>query len=315
MSSQAQQADRRTGAPWDTGQQGIQIRNLNKSFGKKHVLHDITVNFAPNRVHGLLGANGVGKTTLMSVILNHKFRSSGEILIDGEDPRENAKVLERTCFIHEDQKFHDDDTPASLLRILPTFYPNWDGELARRLASRFHLPMGTRAVKLSRGQRSGLVIVIALAARAPYTFMDEPYLGLDPGHRALFYEEFARAMAEHPRTVILSTHLIDEVSDLLENVVMLEDGRVTVDADIDQARDSAFVLRGLEPVVRELVGGRRILREHRLGNILSVTIDGTATEDDHRRADDANVSVEPVTLQELVAARGMRGADDAERSL
>jgi len=288
---------------------------LNKSFGKKHVLRDITVDFAPDRVHGLLGANGVGKTTLMSVILNHTFRNSGEVLIDGEDPRENARLLERTCFVHEDQKFHDDDTPASLLRILPTFYPTWDTDLAERLASRFKLPMSTRTSKLSRGQRSALAIVISLAARAPYTFMDEPYLGLDPGHRALFYEESARAMAEHPRTVILSTHLIDEVSDLLENVVMIEDGRVTVDADIDDARDSAFVLRGLEPVVRDVVGARRVLREHRLGNILSVTVDGTATAEDRRRADAANVSVEPVTLQELVAARGMRGIDDAEMSV
>ncbi|QBJ22720.1 ABC transporter ATP-binding protein [Kocuria marina subsp. indica] len=273
------------------------------------------MDFAPDRVHGLLGANGVGKTTLMSVILNHTFRSSGEVLIDGEDPRENARLLERTCFVHEDQKFHDDDTPASLLRILPTFYPAWDTDLAERLAPRFKLPMSTRTTKLSRGQRSALAIVISLAARAPYTFMDEPYLGLDPGHRALFYEEFARAMAEHPRTVILSTHLIDEVSDLLENVVMIEDGRVTVDADIDDARDSAFVLRGLEPVVRDVVGARRVLREYRLGNILSVTVDGTATAEDRRRADAANVSLEPVTLQELVAARGMRGTDDAEMSV
>ena len=315
MSSPVRHTDHRESAPGQASGQGIRIRNLNKSFGKKHVLRDITVDFAPDRVHGLLGANGVGKTTLMSVILNHKFRSSGEVLIDGEDPRENARLLERTCFIHEDQKFHDDDTPASLLRILPTFYPAWDTELAERLASRFKLPMSTRTTKLSRGQRSALAIVISLAARAPYTFMDEPYLGLDPGHRALFYEEFARALAEHPRTVILSTHLIDEVSDLLENVVMIEDGRVTVDADIDDARDSAFVLRGLEPVVRDVVGARRVLREHRLGNILSVTVDGTATAEDRRRAEAANISVEPVTLQELVAARGMRGADDAEMSV
>lgn len=315
MSSQTLPAERRTGAPWEDPQQGLQLRNLNKSFGKKHVLREITVDFAPNRVHGLLGANGAGKTTLMSVILNHKFRSSGEILIDGADPRENAKVLERTCFIHEDQKFHDDDTPESLLRILPKFYPDWDAEQADRLASLFHLPMNTRAAKLSRGQRSALAIVIALAARAPYTFMDEPYLGLDPGHRALFYEEFARAIAEHPRTVILSTHLIDEVADLLENVVLIEDGQVTVNADIDQARDSAFVLRGLEPVVRELVAGRRILREHSLGNILSVTVDGVATAEDQRQAERANVSLEPVTLQELVAARGMSGSNAAEGKL
>lgn len=311
MSSPVRHTDHRESAPG----QGIRIWNLNKSFGKKHVLRDITVDFAPDRVHGLLGANGVGKTTLMSVILHHTFRSSGEVLIDGEDPRENARLLERTCFVHEDQKFHDDDTPASLLRILPTFYPAWDTDLAERLAPRFKLPMSTRTTKLSRGQRSALAIVISLAARAPYTFMDEPYLGLDPGHRALFYEEFARAMAEHPRTVILSTHLIDEVSDLLENVVMIEDGRVTVDADIDDARDRAFVLRGLEPVVRDVVGARRVLREYRLGNILSVTVDGTATAEDRRRADAANVSLEPVTLQELVAARGMRGTDDAEMSV
>lgn len=175
--------------------------------------------------------------------------------------------------------------------------------------------MHTRAVKLSRGQRSALGIVIALASRAPYTFLDEPYLGLDPTARTMFYEELARDIAEHPRTMILSTHLIDEVSDLLERVVLLEDGRVALDADIDEARDSAFILRGLDSVVHRVAGARRVLREHRLGNIVSLVVDGSASDADRRLAGELNVSVEPLTLQELVAARGMRGPDTTEMSV
>lgn len=313
MSSPALDIDRPQQSP-GAASGGIRVKNLIKSYRGRPVLRDVTVDFAPGKVHGLLGANGVGKTTLMSVLCNHTFRSSGQVFIDGEDPRENAKILERTCFIHEDQKFHDDHTPASLLRILPGFYPAWDECLAQRLAEQFHLPMGTRAVKLSRGQRSALGIVIGLASRAPYTFLDEPYLGLDPAVRALFYEEFAREQAEHPRTVIMSTHLIDEAADLMENVVVLEDGRVSLAADVDSARNGAFVLRGLENVVRRVVGEQRVLREHRLGRILSAVVEGTATEEVHRRAAENNVAVEPLTLQELIAARGLRGADHREKS-
>lgn len=308
-------AARRQPSPPTSVSGGIRVENLVKDFGRKSVLRGVSLDFAPGRVHGVLGANGVGKTTLMSVICNHVFRTSGTVLVDGLDPRENAPVLERTCFVHEDQKFHDDDTPASLLRILPRFYPGWDAGFAGHLASRFRLPMGTRTVKLSRGQRSALGIVIGLSSRAPYTFLDEPYLGLDPAARTLFYEEFAGDIAEHPRTVILSTHLVDEVADLLERVVLLEEGRVTLDADVDRARESAFVLRGLDSVVHHLVGNRRVLRSHRLGNIVSLVVDGTAHAADRQRAEELNVSVEPLTLQELVAAHGMRGADETESSL
>lgn len=133
-------ADQRQPLPATEAGGGIRIENLTKNYGGKPVLRGLTMDFAPDRVHGLLGANGVGKTTLMSVICNHVFRTSGTVLVDGQDPRENAPVLERTCYVHEDQKFHDDDTPTSLLRILPRFYPGWDAGLARHLAGRFRLP-------------------------------------------------------------------------------------------------------------------------------------------------------------------------------
>ncbi|MDN6792741.1 ATP-binding cassette domain-containing protein, partial [Acidipropionibacterium jensenii] len=196
---------------------GITISSVSKSFGRTEVLHSIDLQLPPNQVYGLLGSNGVGKTTLMSIICNHIFPTSGEVLIDGRHPAENAEILERTCFIHEDQRWHDDFTLDILMRVAPRFFARWSAQTAETLAERFRLPRRTRLKKMSRGQRSALAITISLASRAPYTFLDEPYLGLDPSARSIFYSELLQEISEVPRTVIMSTHLIDEAASLMED--------------------------------------------------------------------------------------------------
>jgi ABC-2 type transport system ATP-binding protein len=290
----------------DTGMPttGIHLNRVSKAYGGTEVLTDVTAYLPPDRIYGLLGANGVGKTTLMSVVCNHTFRTGGTVLIDGADPAENADVLARTCFIREDQPYNDSFKVRDVLGTVPWFYPNWDTALAERLVDRFRLPLGTTCKKLSRGQRSALAIVISLAARAPYTFLDEPYLGLDASARTIFYDELLLAYAEHPRTIIMSTHLIDEAAGLMEEVLVLDGGRIVLRADADEARASAFVARGLDTAVTALVGDREVLSERRLGRILSVTVRGTLTGADEERARAENISIEGASLQELVAALG-----------
>jgi ABC-2 type transport system ATP-binding protein len=284
---------------------GIHVRALHKAYGHLEVISDLDLDLAPGRIYGLLGPNGAGKTTLMSVICNHTFRTSGTVRIDGEDTAENATVLGRTCFIREDQAYNDAFSVAAILATLPAFYPDWDAELAQRLVARFRLPAERRARKLSRGQKSALAIVISLASRAPYTFLDEPYLGLDPTAREIFYSELMADFGAHPRTIVMSTHLIDEAADLMEEVVVLHQGSVVLQAEVEDARRSAYVARGIAEDVREFVAGREVIAERSLGRILSTTVRGELTPLDEQRAARSRISLEPASLQDLIAALGI----------
>ena len=291
--------------PSATETSGIRIQQLHKSYGSLEVLSGLDLTLAPGHIYGLVGPNGAGKTTLMSTICNHTFPSSGTILIDGEDPAENAAVLQRICFIHEDQPYNDAFSVGSILKVMPNFYPDWDEALAERLVSRFRVPVERVPRKLSRGQKSAFAIVISLASRAPYTFLDEPYLGLDPTAREIFYEELLTDFGAHPRTVVMSTHLIDEAADLMEEVVVLHEGEIVLQTDVDAARRSAFVARGLAEEVRAFALDREILSERTLGRILSATIRGQVTADDEDKAAAHRISIEPVSLQDLIAALGI----------
>lgn len=284
---------------------GIVVTGLTKNYGRTEVLRGIDLHLEPGRVYGLLGANGVGKTTLMSVICNHAFRTSGTITIDGQDPRENAPLLARTCFIHEDQRWHDDYTVKHILAALEWFHPAADTDLATRLLDRFGVPRKTALKKLSRGQRSSLSIALSLASRAPYTFLDEPHLGLDATARSIFYEELMREVAERPRTVIMSTHLIDEAAGLFEQVLLMQRGRVEIQADVEEITSSMVVVRGLEDEVDAFVAGREVVSRQSLGRIRSVLLRDRLSDEEIRLAEDRHLSVEPARLQEIVAALGI----------
>ncbi|MDO5644750.1 MAG: ABC transporter ATP-binding protein [Dermabacter sp.] len=284
---------------------GIRLTNVTKSFGKNQVLRGIDLHLEPGKVYGIVGANGVGKTTLMSVICHHMFRSGGQITIDGEDPAENARILERTCFIHEDQRWHDDYKVGDVLKALPAYYPRWQAQRADDLLGRFRVPRQTLLKKLSRGQRSALAISISLASRADYTFLDEPYLGLDPTARVMFYEELVREISEHPRTILMSTHLIDEAVTLMEDVVLMRQGRVAMHGEVESMTARMTTVRGMDTAVAEVVRGREIVSSSTLGRIHSVLIDGELSPEQRARAESLHVSVESPGLQDIVAALGI----------
>lgn len=292
---------------------GIRLDGVTKSFGSQQVLTGIDLELPAGRIYGLLGANGVGKTTLMSLICGHLFANGGRIRIDGENPVENARVLERTCFIREDQRYNDAFSAGQILRMVPHFYRHWSQDVADRLTRRFRLPLRTPSKKLSRGQRTALAVTIALASRAEYTFLDEPYLGLDAAARGIFYEELVTEFAAFPRTVLLSTHLIDEVADILEDVVILDRGTVAVHTDIETANRSAYVVRGPEPQVQAYVSGREVLTRRRIGTVAVATVRGSAGSAETDAATRQHLTVEPAGLQDFVAALGIRSleSDDA----
>src|SRR5689334_14306243 len=171
-----EEADRRVGGrPVSI----IELDHVSKRFGDVTALDDVTVRLEENAIHGLLGRNGAGKTTLMQILTAQAFATSGTVRAFGQDPWENADVLDRTCFIREGQRYPDAFTVRHVLAAGRISFAGWDDDLATELVELFRLRPKQRVKKLSRGQLSAVGVVLGLASRAPLTIFDEPYLGLD----------------------------------------------------------------------------------------------------------------------------------------
>ena len=287
----------------------ISATALGRRYRDQVALNDVSLAIQPGTVTGLLGRNGAGKTTLMRIVTGLEFPTSGAIRVFGEAPAENESVLRRMVFVREDQAYPDLRV-THVIRVASWFYPNWNGDLARQLLADFDLPLGRRIRKLSRGMRSAVGIVIGLAARAELTLFDEPYAGLDAVARQLFYDRLLADFAEHPRTVVLSTHLIDEVADLLEHVVMLDRGRVVLDAPADDVRGTAMTVSGPATAVEEFVAGRPVWRRQRLGARAAVTVAGPLDLTEQARARALHLSLEPLSLQQLLVHAAGSPADE-----
>lgn len=290
----------------------IEVRNLTKRYRETVAVADVSFSIEENTIYGLLGRNGAGKTTIMSILTAQNFATSGDVRVFGEHPYENARVLSRVCFVRESQRYPDDANARHALRMASLFFPNWDQAFADRLAVEFALPMKRRIKKLSRGQLSAVGVIIGLASRAEITFFDEPYLGLDAVARQIFYDRLLEDYAEHPRTVILSSHLIDEVANLLERVIVVDGGRIIMDEETDAVRDRAATIVGDTAAVEAFVEGREVIHREALGRVTSATVLGTLTGDDRLALTRAGLEVSPVSLQQLIVRTTQRAAADAQ---
>lgn len=279
----------------------IEASGLSKQYrGGVRALDDVSIALGPNRIHALLGRNGAGKTTLMQLLTGQLVASAGSMRVLGADPFENADVLGRTCFIQESQRYPDAYKVRDVLAIARRLHRDWDETFEQRLLREFRLPTNRLVKKLSRGQLSSVGIIIGLASRAEVTFFDEPYLGLDAVARRVFYDELLADFAEHPRTVLLSTHLIDEVAALVEHVIVLDEGRVIVDDDAEELRSRAVEVTGRAEQVAAFLVGREVLAEQRLGGLVSATVAGTLDDGMRRELGELDLEVAPVSLQHLV---------------
>ena len=278
----------------------IEVDHLTKRYRETLALDDVTVGFAENTITGLLGRNGAGKTTLMSIITAQNFATHGTVRVFGREPYENADVLSRMCFVRESQQYQDESKPHHAFAAARMFFANWDQQLAESLVEEFRLPTNRTIKKLSRGQLSAVGVIIGIASRAEVTFFDEPYLGLDAVARQVFYDRLLDDYAEHPRTIVLSSHLIDEIAHLVENVVVIDDGRIIVDTDAESLRGEATTIVGARAAVETFTAGRQVIHTDSLGNTVAATVLGALTGADRQALAQAGLDTEAVSLQQLV---------------
>ncbi|MEO8220122.1 MAG: ABC transporter ATP-binding protein [Specibacter sp.] len=293
----------------------VKVENLTRRYRDVQALDGVSFSLEQDKIYGLLGRNGAGKTTLMSILTAQGFASSGSVSVFGEHPYENEKVLSRICFIRESQKYPDDFKPVHAFKAAAIFYKNWDNDWAMQLAGEFQLPLKRRIKKLSRGQLSVVGVIIGLASRAELTFFDEPYLGLDAVARQLFYDRLLADYTKFPRTIVLSSHLIDEVANLLDHVIIIDKGRIIVDDDAENIRGSAINVAGASSRVEAFAAGRNVLHRESIGALMSLTLEGGLTVAERREAQDLGLELGPVSLQQFVirktldteAAQGLEG--------
>ena len=241
------------------------VHDVTMRFREHTALDGVSTTIERDSITGLLGRNGAGKTTLMQLLTGHRVPTVGSVEVFGASPHENDRVLRDICFIREGQRYPDHFRIRDALTAAAMLFPAWDADLAASLLADFDLPARRPIKKLSRGMTSAVGIVIGLASRAPLTLFDEPYLGLDAVARHLFYDRLIADYAEHPRTVVLSTHLIEEISGLLEHVLLIDRGQVLLDADAESLRGSALTVTGPGEKVQAFARRHELLHSESLG--------------------------------------------------
>ncbi|OMD01819.1 ABC transporter ATP-binding protein [Paenibacillus sp. FSL R5-0636] len=277
----------------------VEIKGLTKSYGNVTAIHELSFSLEKNKIYGLLGRNGAGKTTIMHMITAQLFPTSGVLNVFGEHPYENNRVLRQICFIKESQRYPDTYRIIDVLEVSELFFPNFDREYAHSLIKDFNLPLKRRIKKLSRGMLSAVGIVVGLASRAPLTIFDEPYLGLDAVARSLFYDRLIEDYAENPRTVVLSTHLIDEVSQLLEHVIVIDNGKLIINEDAETLRGQAVTVIGATAKIEDFIDGKQVISRESFGGLLTATIFGF-NANDQAHAEKLGLEISPVSLQQLI---------------
>src|ERR1700685_2456419 len=249
----------------------ISVTGLTRRYPDQVALDDVHLTIGNHTITGLFGRNGAGKTTLLRILAGQEFPSSGSVRVLGAPPAENENVLRRMVFVREDQLYPEIKV-GQALRAASWFYPNWDSALASSLLDDFGLRANKAVKHLSRGQRSALGITMGLAARAEVTLFDEPYAGLDAVARQLFYDRLLADFGEVPRTVLLSTHLLDEAAALFENVVVIDRGRIVLTADADDLRGVATAVSGPVLAVDEFAAGHVVWGRRRLAGQATVVV-------------------------------------------
>ena len=228
----------------------IEVRGLTRRFGKKSALHDVSLTIPRGSVFGLVGENGAGKTTLLKHLLGLLRAEIGSVRVFGRDPvADPVGVLGRIGCLSEDRDLPDWMRIDELMRYNQAFYPTWDEDYADELRREFALDSRQRVSTLSRGQRARAGLLMALAHRPDLLVLDEPSSGLDPVVRQEILGAIVRTVADEGRTVLFSSHLLDEVERVADHVAMLHEGRLMACDSLDQIRRQhhRFIIRFDQP--------------------------------------------------------------------
>lgn len=277
----------------------VEAQNLSLKYKKVLALDNLSFTLEEGKIYGLLGRNGAGKTSLLSLLASYREPTSGRILVDNQEPFENSQVMEQICLMHEKDYKEDTSKVRELLETVESYRPHYDKEFAMNLIEKFKLPLNKQVSKLSKGMQSALNVTMGLASRCPITILDEVYLGMDAPTREIFYKELLADQEKHPRTFIISTHLVSEMDYLFDEILILNKGKLLLQEDYETFVSRGVSVTGSAEEVDKFALGMQKLNEQRLGNTKSVMIYGSLNEKQLEDAQYRGLQISNVSLQDL----------------
>jgi len=293
----------------------VSCQELTKYFGKNRILNEMSFSIQENTITGIIGRNGAGKTSLLKTIAGYWRSSAGEIKVFGHDPFNSLEVSANCIMIDDGMYFQETLGLWDIFEWAEAFYPNWDQGLAERLFAYFQFQRYWAHHNLSKGNKSTFNMIVGLASRCALTIFDEPTIGMDASVRADFYRALLKDYLAHPRTILLSSHHLEEVEHLLEDVMLIDQGTCKLHMPIDELQMYAISIEGPADLIREWTDGCETMHEqknelerlHRI--VLRNTISGEALEAlNSKGVEVAKVSAADVCIYSTNARKG--GIDD-----
>lgn len=261
----------------------LEVRGVSKAFGETQALNDVSINLSQGKIYGLLGRNGAGKTTLLNIITNKLFADQGEVLLDGEIVTENDKALGQIYMMTEKNYYPESMRVSQAFKWSKIFYPAFNMEYANLLAAKFGLNTKKKIKDLSTGYGSIFKIIVGLSSEVQYLFLDEPILGLDANHRDMFYKLLIENYSESPRTIMLSTHLIEEASHVIEDIIIIDKGKVIINESCDELLSKGHAVSGIASEIDNYIEGMKVIGAESLGGLKTAYVWGEI--DSHRITD------------------------------
>jgi ABC-2 type transport system ATP-binding protein len=277
----------------------IQFDRLSVVYGDLEAVRNVSLHLPAGKIYGLLGRNGAGKTSLLSVLASFREPSSGSVTVGGEQPFENAKIMKEVSFIYDIDYKDETDKVKAAIESVARHRPHFDTGYALELARKFNLPLDKQLKQLSKGMQSAFNVCIGLASRSPVTILDEVYLGMDAPSREIFYRELLEDQERHPRTFILSTHLVSEMDYLFEEVIIIHKGQFVLQDDYESLTSRGVSITGPVAKVDEFIQGMKVLNVQQLGSTKAVMVYGELSEEAQLAAHRAGLEIGPISLQDL----------------
>ena len=275
--------------------QGIQIKNITKKYNGLTALDNVSFSFEFGKIYGFLGRNGAGKSTLINVIANRIFADEGKVLVDDVPARENMKVQEKIFCMSETDLYDKDLKIKEHFKWINRFYDSFNIDKALEISEKFNLDTDKRFKALSKGYQSIFKLTVALSLNVPYVIFDEPVLGLDANHRELFYDLLLKDYEDGERTIIIATHLIEEVANIIEEVVLIDKGKILLQESAETLLETGYSISGIAKEVDDYCTDKNVIGYDELGSLKVAYVLGEKTP----LPRDSNLQISTMNLQKL----------------
>ncbi|QHS52800.1 ABC transporter ATP-binding protein [Edaphobacter sp. 12200R-103] len=297
----------------------IQTSELTKKYGSFCAVNQLNLSVRAERITGFLGRNGAGKSSTIKMLLGMVHPTSGSGTVLGyriDDRRQSIEIRRRIAYVGEDKGLYGYMTVAELIRFTRSFYSDWQADIERRLLAQYRLPPGRKVKALSKGMRTKLALLLALARRPALLILDEPTEGLDP----VSIEELLQTLATAPAngtSVFFSSHQLSEVERIADDILMVDRGSVVLDMSLEQIRENyrriSFGFSTAVPQIEPLLGVEKMRCEGRQVTIVASS-NAEAIAQMGRERGAVEVSVLPLTLREIFLETVQeRNRDDQQR--